>query len=255
MNDYKAKTVALLQSIETGDLAAAAVLHPTRYLQHNLSIPDGVEGIQAVLQHKPAEGFKAKVIRVLQDGEFTFAHTQYDFFGPKVGFDVFRWENGTVVEHWDNLAPLAPPNGSGRTQLDGAIEVTDLDQTEANKQLVRQFIQENWVEGGNTYERYIANNVYIQHNSMGQDGLDTFLNTLEHLKQQGVVMYFTHIHHILGEGNFVLALSEGRFGPNSGASTAFYDLFRLEQGKIVEHWDVIEPILPKEQWCHQNGKF
>ena len=37
--------------------------------------------------------------------------------------------------------------------------------------------------------------------------------------------------------------------------TSFYDLFRVENGKIAEHWDVIGPIPPKEQWKNQTGKF
>jgi predicted SnoaL-like aldol condensation-catalyzing enzyme len=50
----------------------------------------------------------------------------------------------------------------------------------------------------------------------------------------------------------VLTVSEGTFG---GAPTAFYDLFRVENGKIAEHWDVIETIPALADWKNQNGKF
>ena len=33
----------------------------------------------------------------------SFLHTDYNFFGPKIGFDIFRFEDGKIVEHWDNL--------------------------------------------------------------------------------------------------------------------------------------------------------
>jgi len=63
-----------------------------------------------------------------------FTHTNYNFFGPKVGFDVFRFENGLIVEHWDNLdEKVTTNNPSGRSQLDGATQVTDLDKTEETK--------------------------------------------------------------------------------------------------------------------------
>ena len=47
-------------------------------------------------------------------------------------------------------------------------------------------------------------------------------------------MKYDKVHKILGEGNFVLVASEGTFG---GKHTAFYDLFRVANGKIAEHWD------------------
>jgi predicted SnoaL-like aldol condensation-catalyzing enzyme len=47
-------------------------------------------------------------------------------------------------------------------------------------------------------------------------------------------------------------MSEGEYG---GVATAFYDLFRVEGGKIAEHWDTIEPIPARELWKNPNGKF
>ncbi len=65
-------------------------------------------------------------------------------------------------------------------------------------------------------------------------------------------MKFDTIHKDLGEGNFVLAISEGRFG---GKHCSFYDLHRIENGKVVEHLDTVEEILPREKWKNNNGKF
>jgi predicted SnoaL-like aldol condensation-catalyzing enzyme len=57
---------------------------------------------------------------------------------------------------------------------------------------------------------------------------------------------------VLGEGDFVLVASEGSYNEQP---TSFYDLFRVENGKIAEHWDTIEPIPPETEWQNQNGKF
>ncbi len=54
---------------------------------------------------------------------------------------------------------------------------------------------------------------------------------------------YTKNHMILGEGNFVLTVSEGQF---LGKQVSFYDLFRIESGKVVEHWDTIEEMPAKE---------
>lgn len=37
--------------------------------------------------------------------------------------------------------------------------------------------------------------------------------------------------------------------------TCYYDLFRVENGKTAEHWDIMEPIADKSAWQNQNGKF
>ena len=51
---------------------------------------------------------------------------------------------------------------------------------------------------------------------------------------------------------FAEPLSEGAFG---GAPTSYYDLWRVEDGKIAEHWDVMETIAERGTWANDNGKF
>lgn len=252
----KDKAVAVLFSIETGDKAAIGYINPNKYIQHNLMVGDGLAGFGEVMKHAPKGGFKAKVVRAFEDGDYTFTHTEYDFFGPKVGFDVFRFEDGKIVEHWDNLAEITPKNPSGRTQLDGATDVTDSDKTDANKKVVADFANEVLINHKmDNITSFINPGKYIQHNSQIADGLDGFGAAMKAMQEQGVVMIYDKVHKILGEGNFVLMISEGKFGANGGQPTSFYDLFRLENGQIVEHWDVIEAILPKDQWKNDNGKF
>ena len=253
-NSNKQKVVALLNSFNTGDQTPISYINPAKYIQHNLSVADGLQGFGEVMHHAPEGGFKAKVVRSFQDGDFAFTQTEYDFFGPKASFDVFRFEDGKIVEHWDNLTEITAPNQSGRTQFDGATEVTDLDKTEANKKTVREFLEKVVINHEmDKLATYINPQKYHQHNPAIADGLDGFGAAMKYFAENGLVMEFTKVHKILGEGNFVLAMSEGKFG--KGEHTAFYDLFRLEKGQIVEHWDVIAPIPAKENWKNTNGKF
>ena len=142
-SDPKAQVVALLKSIETGEAAPVAVVNPAKYIQHNLAVGDGLAGFGAVLQALPKGSAKVNTVRVFQDGEFVFAHTEYNFFGPKIGFDIFRFEGGKIVEHWDNLQETpAKPNPSGRTMIDGPAVAADLDKTAANKKLVAAFVDD-----------------------------------------------------------------------------------------------------------------
>ncbi|GJM78771.1 hypothetical protein HMSSN139_12670 [Paenibacillus sp. HMSSN-139] len=67
---------------------------------------------------------------------------------------------------------------------------------------------------------------------------------MQDLREKKIEFQYTQLHQVIGQGDFVLTGSEGLL---DGQPTAFYDLFRVENGKIAEHWDVIEAILPAEK--------
>lgn len=249
----KEKVVALLNSFNTGDQTPISYINPDKYIQHNLAVGDGLAGFGEVLQHAPPGGFKANVIRAFEDGDFVFTQTEYEFFGPKIGFDVFRFEDNLIVEHWDNLIEVMPANPSGRTQIDGTTDITDKDKTAENKKLVEGFVTDILVNGKmDKLGNYFDGDNYLQHNPSIGDGLSGLGAALKAMAEQGVTMEYHKIHKVLGEGNFVLTMSEGVF---AGKATSFYDLFRIENGKVAEHWDVMETILPKAEWKNENGKF
>lgn len=249
----KEKVVALLTSIETGDPEPVSYINPNIYIQHNLMVGNGLAGFGAIMKQLPEGSAKARVVRAFQDGDYVFTHTEYNFFGPKIGFDIFRFADGSIVEHWDNLQGIATDTASGRTQINGASEATDLNQTEANKALVKGFVRDVLM-GANPgrITDFISPERYLQHNPAVADGLEALGKALEAMAKAGTPMVYTENHMILGEGNFVLSVSEGQF---LGKRVAFYDLFRIENGKLVEHWDTIEEILPKDKWMNSNGKF
>ena len=77
---------------------------------------------------------------------------------------------------------------------------------------------------------YFDGNNYIQHNPGIADGLDGLGAALAAMAQQGIEMKYDRLHKVLGKGNFVLTVSEGYLG---GVHTSYYDLFRIENGKIA----------------------
>lgn len=252
--DRKQQVVALLHSLKTGDEAVATVIHPDKYIQHNLAAADGPQGLKAFIQILPRDTTRADVVRVFEDGDYIFTHMDYNVFGPKVGFDIFRFENSKIVEHWDNLQAKADqPNPSGHTMTDGTTTITDLDKTEANKTLVRQFVNDILLHGKmGKFAGYFDGDNYLQHNPYIADKVSGLGKALEEFARQGLTIHYDRIHTVLGEGNFVLVVSEGSF---AGKPTAYYDLFRVEAGKIAEHWDVLETIPPQSEWKNGNGKF
>ena len=81
--------------------------------------------------------------------------------------------------------------------------------------------------------------VSIQHNTAIADGVSGLNEALTALAEQGIQMIYDETHMMLAHGNFVLAVSEGTYG---GEHTSYYDLRRVEDGKIAEHWDVMKTI-------------
>ncbi|PBC05452.1 nuclear transport factor 2 family protein [Mesorhizobium sp. WSM3860] len=254
MSPQEQQVVDLLKAIETSAPEPVAVINPDHYTQHNLGAADGLSGFGALLAALPPNSAKVNTVRIFQDGDYVFAHTDYDFFGAKIGFDIFRFENGKIVEHWDNLQQTpTSANPSGNSMTDGPTAAVDLDRTEANKALVAQFVDDILVNG--RFEKlagYFDGDTYIQHNPQIANGLSGLGSALESMTKAGISMKYDTVHKVLGEGNFVLAVSEGSFGGNP---TSFYDLFRVENGMIAEHWDTIETIPPQSEWKNQNGKF
>jgi len=251
--ENKQKVVSLLKALETGAKEPLGYINPNKYIQHNLGVADGLAGLNALLQALPPNSTKVNTVRSFQDGNFVFTHNEYNFFGPKIGFDIFRFEDGKVVEHWDNLQETAKPNASGHTMIDGSTTIKDLDKTEANKALVKNFFEDILVNKKmEKLSGYFDGDNYLQHNPMIPDQVSGLKGAIGEFAKQGLFLKIDKIHRVLGEGNFVLVVSEGHFGKDHDA---FYDLFRVENNKIAEHWDVIEPIPAKENWKNNNDKF
>lgn len=253
-----------LSSIAHGDPTPALnFIVAEGYIQHNLGLPDGREssiGMVATMGGEP--GTSANVHRVFANGKFVVAHSTFNV--PIMGleatvFDVYRVdENGMFVEHWDNVQPVMEPNLSGRTAVDGPVIATDLDKTQENCELVVDFVNTVMVGGaeGVDLTDYINPEMYIQHNPTMADGIDGFTDALAALEEANQVMSYNQIELVVAQGSFVFIASEGLSGDaDNPTPTAFFELFRVEDGLIVEHWDVVSPIPPQEEWQNDNGKF
>jgi predicted SnoaL-like aldol condensation-catalyzing enzyme len=252
------KATELLISLETGDTSKAMkYIDPDQFIQHNHQMEDGRQSFVDAMLNGAFANTQVEIIRTLSDENLVALHSEYTISGEKkIAFDVFRFENGLIVEHWDNFQANQPENTSGRRMTDGPNTVSDLDKTEINRSIVNDFITQVMIEGDYplTAEFLPEDGNLIQHNPMMADSLSGFLAAMDSLTAQQFTLQFETRHQTIAMGNFVLTLSEGLYGQPAQAA-AFYDLFRLENDKIVEHWDVIETIPAQEVWSNPNGKF
>ncbi len=243
----------LLKSIETGATEAVAVVNEAKYIQHNPQTHEGSEGLASLFQRLSKTNPRVNMVRGFEDGEFVFAHMEYDFSSRKICFEVFRFEDGQAVEHWDNIQPRLGPNQSGHSMVDGATMAIDHELTEENRGRAKEFIESVMIAGQvSRLGEFIDPGAYVEHNPLLGDDISLLRAVLETRSDQGRHIDYQCLHRVLAEGNFVLCVSEGSA---DGGHCAFYDLFRLADGKIVEHWDTTEKIAPRSEWKNNNGKF
>ncbi|WP_139418202.1 nuclear transport factor 2 family protein [Agromyces laixinhei] len=246
------ETLAAATTAAFGDRDVAAIdTYFGPYTQHSTLAGDGIDGLKGLVSSL-TDDFRYEPARTIADGNLVVTQGTYYGFGPAplTGFDVWRVEDGKIVEHWDSLTPVVTNTVSGRTQTDGPTQITDLDKTAANKALVTEFADVVLV--GADYSKladFISTEQYDQHNPEAADGLAGFGAAVENWGVQGKTLAYKKVHQVIAEGDFVFTRAEGDFGVPS----IYNDLWRVKDGKIVEHWDVVIPVpatLP-----HDNGVF
>ena len=248
------KAMTMFQGIGNRDATLATkYIDAKRFVNHNPEAYPGVAGIQGFISHLPPEKSPITVVRAFQDGDYVFTQAEGDLYGPKVFFDIFRFDHGKIVEHWDNLTEQTPPNASGHTPVDGRTQAEDLSDTAKNKALVQDFYQTIFLNGDFAkMGTFFDGDNFIRHDARGGDGLSALGALMQEQAKQGIVMKVGKIEKVLGEGNFVLVAASGSIADKP---VAYYDLFRVANGKIAEHWDTIQNIPPQDERKNQDGKF
>ena len=247
-----------LEGIRDGNAREAVTKYTgDRYTQHSTGVRDGVEGFveffEPFFQRNPKR--EIEIIRGWEDGQYVFLQAYQNINDGEAQWittDFFDTdENDKIIEHWDVISAYTGSTPSGHTEIDGPTEVTDLDQTEANKLIVRNLIQDALMEGGDPAKipDYVAEN-YIQHNKDVPDGRAAFMALASAPNR---ALNYKRIVLLVGQGNFVATLSEANWKDDKvNQDYAQVDIFRLENGKVVEHWDNVEPVPENDV---NSGKF
>ena len=229
-----------------GDENFAATILQENYIQHSPTVKTGKKGFMeflSLLKGLPKSlSQKPPFMRFVCDSDLVAVHLNVEFMGQaRAVVDLFRIKDGRLAEHWDawELIPGEPKNDNAA--VEGPVPTESLASTQENKRLINLYteqvlIQKQWDLAGEYLEPGL-----IQHNpgiADGQKALETYYKTAEVIK----------MHKVIGEGDFVLTQSSGKFGT---LPHVVYDIYRLANGRIVEHWSVKQEI-PTEM-AHSNG--
>jgi predicted SnoaL-like aldol condensation-catalyzing enzyme len=119
-------------------------------------------------------------------------------------------------------------------------------QLSLNKKMVAEFYQEFFGDKNiSALDKYLADN-YIQHNPILPDGKEAL--------RQGATLWFKgapktkiDIQHLSADGNLVYIHTKSKMGDKVNS---VIDIFRIENGKIAEHWDVVQEVPAKSANAH-----
>jgi predicted SnoaL-like aldol condensation-catalyzing enzyme len=247
-------TALYLEGIRDGRVREAVEAYTgDRYTQHSTGVAEGVEGFVEFFEPF-VERTRVRDIRILRsivDGRFVFVHVYQDLDNGKarwVTTDLFETDSDDkIIEHWDVIAAVVNDSVNGHTQTDGSADITNENKTGQNKTLVASFVDTVLVN--HRVEKiadYVSTEQYVQHDPMVPDGIEAFQ---EFMAGPGREKIYRNVFKIIGQGNFVMVYSQVFFGQE----LAVFDLFRVEDGEIVEHWDNREP-LPRDPQPN-SGKF
>lgn len=221
------------------------------YTQHSTMASDGIEGLSQLANNVPV-GFDYEIIRSISEGDLVLVQGVYTGIVDHqlVAFDVYRAAHGRVVEHWDSLTPRLADTADGRSQISGPTGPVDLEKTGENKALVTEFTERVLVGSDfSNIENYISSDSFTEHNLESRNGIEGFRAKLVAWTEPENLVVYTKLHQVIAEGDFVFTRAAGQ----SDGPVMLNDLWRIEDGKIVEHWYAIDSI-PAEL-PHSNGVF
>ena len=228
------------------------------YIQHAPAYGDGPGNMMAAIAKEQIEDTDAKVrlYRTIAEDDYVAIHSVWFSGGAEyVYVDIWRRENGQLVEHWDHSQQSPDEAANTNTLYAGPkADVYSTQDKEQNREraiaVLNVFSQLDDISAARDY---IADD-YIQHNPTVADGKPAFIALLEELGGMQLQIETT-IAKTIAMGDMVLIHSRQRDGSNpEDLGKGYIDIFRFnDDGKIVEHWD-IEEAVPAES-ANDNDIF
>jgi predicted SnoaL-like aldol condensation-catalyzing enzyme len=241
---YRAQTELLVDK----DFSALDRYWGDYYVQHNPALRNGLAELR-VFKSANVPLATTELVRCLGDRDMVFLQERVSGLMPfdLCFFDVYRMEGGKIVEHWDAYQESHGPNPAGRTVFDGPTEIEHADRTEATRAVVTTLINRLFVlDQMDLAERYVARDL-IQHTPGVHGGLAGLNRSFLEAQWFTGAQRYIALRRVIAEGEFAVTCSQGEIG---GVPHAFYDIWRVADGMVAEHWGLKQQAKPSA--FHRN---
>lgn len=231
-----------------GDLTMVDRFVRPDYIQHNPQAPDGSAALRNLAQalRTAFPSARLDIKRVLASGDLVVVHSNLVLSPGTQGsavFDIFRVDAGKIAEHWDVVQQVPATTASGNDMFStvSTPQVSWPDprsSARVSKAVVMAFFtQLTQARDVTAFDRFVADS-YYQHNPLAPNGAAAARQLFA-----GVVTnpnFAVSVKRVVADGDLVAVHSHYRFADDRGL--AVVDLFRVRGGKVVEHWDVVQPV-------------
>lgn len=245
-------------------------------IEHNPEIPDGIEGDRTFLEarreaapdkYDPLDKYVNVTHSILADGEFV-AVKSHLFVSPsdrgRIFFDIWRLKDGQIAEHWDVIEPVGPEADAlavmscgvgityeaakavGNTAENPSCGKADLSvDSEASRKLVLAYLEASMDPAKLTdaVQTYLAPDFALHRPNVpaGHQGLLDYLKARTAQRKEENRRH--HVQRVLADGDLVL-VHRWVTSDTDPRGVAYADLFRVKNGKIIDHWDLAQPVPP-----------
>jgi len=178
-----------------------------------------------------------KIHRLFSNNTQTFAHveTRKD---AKYYANMILFESGKTYKKHVAIQEVPKNQVGGITMFDGVKTLKQDSNIAQNKELISSFLNDVWIAGNiNIVSDFFHEDKVIQHNPIVENNVEGLFNFIKLITDQGVTLQYQKVLASFAQGNMVMTYSKGLL---AGEEHLFADLFRLENCKIIEHWDVIQ---------------
>ncbi|GLQ74144.1 nuclear transport factor 2 family protein [Vibrio penaeicida] len=225
------------------------------YVQHAPDYPDGAEPLRVELLKYLDDNpnIEVDILRTIAEKDYVAIHSAWTNNGSTdVYVDIWRVEDGKLVEHWDHYQGVESSTELSGPEVDMyARQNPDLNRTKA----LRVINTYNDLSDLNDVRRFVDAN-FVGHTPEAQNGKGAFINHLQGMAQNGKRFVRTPAQTI-AMGDMVLVHSKqvDRDVEND-LGTGYIDIFRFNnQGKIVEQWSVEQKVKPVDERYNINEIF